>query len=222
MTLTVAAKRCIIVGAGECYGKPTQPDAGDLVIAADGGLVTLNMEKIVPDYIIGDFDSLGHVPDAENVIKLNCVKDTTDMFEAVKLGLEKGCNEFLIYGGTGGRTEHTLANIQTAVYLSKRGRSCYIFDRKRVITALTNGTAEFSDGFCGFISAFAADTSAGGVTEIGMKYSLDDAEITNDYPIGVSNEFTGKKSAISVKSGTLVIVFDGSGDALPHITINGG
>lgn len=222
MRCTSEEKRCIIVGAGEYYGRVARPRGNDLVIAADGGLVTLNIEGITPDFIIGDFDSLGHIPDADNVIKLSCVKDTTDMFEAVRLGLENGCGEFLIYGGTGGRTEHTLANIQTAVYLSKRYKSCYIFDRKRTITALTDGTASFDGKFRGFISVFAADTTVGGVTENGLKYSLDGAELVNDFPVGVSNEFSGTESAVSVKKGTLIIVFDESDGKLPLITINGG
>ncbi len=188
-----------------------------MIIAADGGCRTLAQLGITPDIAVGDFDSLGCTPELGNVIRLNPVKDTTDTAEAVKIGLENNCGTFLIYGGTGGRTEHTIANMQTAVYLSRLGKNCFIFDDGRIITVVTDASAEFSENFRGYISVFAADTSVSGVSEKGLKYALENAELTNSFPLGVSNEFTGQKSEVSVKHGTLYIIFDGGGNILPQI-----
>jgi len=94
-----------------------QPD--DFVIAADGGYA--QDFGCQPDAVIGDFDSLGYIPDAENVQVYPKQKDDTDMMLAVKLGLEKGYHEFVLLGGVGGRFDHMMANVQTLAYLHAHG-----------------------------------------------------------------------------------------------------
>ena len=73
---------------------------------------------------------------------------------------------------------------------------------------LKNGTVEFDENAKGDISVFAYSDICTGVTEKGLKYSLDDAEMTNRFPIGVSNSFTGKPANITVKDGTLLIIVE--------------
>ena len=70
---------CYIVGAGECAEINFKKEENDFVIAADGGYKYLLEAGIIPDAIIGDFDSLGFLPEGNNVLKLNPVKDITDM-----------------------------------------------------------------------------------------------------------------------------------------------
>ena len=104
--------KCVIFGAGsEFPEKIILPDEKRFIIAADGGLNKLNTLGIKPDHIVGDLDSLDKAPVGEDFTLLPHVKDTTDTFEAVRIGREHGCDEFHIYGGTGGRLDHTLANI---------------------------------------------------------------------------------------------------------------
>ena len=68
-------------------------------------------------------------------------KDDTDTMLAVKTGLEQGCGEFYIYGGTGGRRlDHTLANLQTLLYLRRHGARGYLYDNDFVWTAVENET----------------------------------------------------------------------------------
>ena len=81
---------------------------------------TINAERV------GDFDSLGQVPEGENIVRHPVMKDDTDMMLAVKLGLERGYTRFHIYGGMGGRTDHTIANIQTLAYIAGRGASAFL------------------------------------------------------------------------------------------------
>jgi len=56
------------------------------------------------------------------------------------------------------------------------------------------------------ISVFALDREVHGVTMRGFKYPLNDATLTNEFPIGVSNEFAGEKGVVSVRDGALLIV----------------
>ena len=80
------AKKCFITGAGSHYtGDDFTPSADDLVIAADGGYIFNSLQQIKTDILIGDFDSLGeqNVSNTGEVIRLNPVKDETDMLCAV-------------------------------------------------------------------------------------------------------------------------------------------
>ena len=60
----------------------------------------------------------------------------------------------------------------------------------------------------GFLSVFCLGEKAEGVFEEGLKYSLNNAVLRKEYPVGVSNEFIGKESRISVKNGTLLLVWE--------------
>ena len=89
-----------------------RPAENDFVIAADAGLRYLEQDEILADLVIGDFDTLKEIPTGANVVRLSCEKDDTDILAAVREGIKAGYAEFHIYGGTGGRIDHTLANLQ--------------------------------------------------------------------------------------------------------------
>ena len=225
---------CYVVGAGDCLGLEFQPTSEDLVIAADAGLRYLEQSGITADLIIGDFDTLENAPAGTNVITLSCEKDDTDMLAAVREGIKVGYTEFHLYGGTGGRIDHTIANLQVLAYLSENGWKGYLHcpqnsfvrtvDRElkkadyaetsgnahgseSIITAVTNGELSFSQVPSGYISVFSYSEKSEGVCLQGLKYPLADATLSHTFPIGTSNEFIGEKSRISVKNGTLMIVF---------------
>ncbi len=199
---------CYIVGAGECESIGFEKKKDDFVIAADGGYRYLQSANITPDIIIGDFDSLGETPCEDNVIKLNPVKDITDMNAAVDIGIEKGFDEFIIYGATGGRLDHSLANIQLVASLSKRGIKAFLKNGETVITAVTDGKICFDLFQKGYISVFAHTDICENVCIKGLKYSLEKTELKNDFALGVSNEFIGSESSVSVGKGTLIIVLN--------------
>ena len=114
---------------------------------------------------------------------------------------------FHIYGGTGGRMDHTIANMQLLAELSQKGKQGFLFGRDCVMTALTNGELLFPEGIWGYVSVFAHSDQAVGVTLSGLKYPLKDAVLKNTYSLGVSNELRGQKSKISVEKGTLLISY---------------
>ena len=197
---------CRIIGAGECRKLDFEKENGDLIIAADGGCAYLEKAGLVPDIMIGDFDSLGYVPKGNEVIKLNPVKDITDMDAAVSVGIERGYTEFHLYGACGGRFDHTLANIQLVASLAQKNKKAYIHG-ETIITAVSNGEITFDKDCKGYISVFSHSDKAVGVSIQGLKYTLDNAEFSNVFPLGVSNEFVGAESRISVENGTLLIVY---------------
>lgn len=197
---------CKIIGAGECRKIDFVKKKNELIIAADGGLAYLDEVGIAPDIIIGDFDSLGYVPKRNDVIKLNPVKDITDMDAAVNEGLKRGYTEFHLYGACGGRIDHTVANLQLVASLAQKDIKAYIHS-ETIITAVCNGEITFDKSCKGYISVFSHSDKSVGVSVHGLKYTLDNAELSNTFPLGVSNEFVGTESKISVKNGTLIIVY---------------
>lgn len=208
---------CIIIGAGDLTvgSLPYNPDT-DYVIAADGGLMYCGVLELEPDLILGDFDSLdGEYAKAveaikaqlpEKVVTLPVEKDDTDMLAAVKHGLKRGYRSFRLYGANGGRLEHTIANIQVLKYLKEQDAVGYIMDGTGMILLAQNETILFRETMDGYVNIFSLNEKAHGVTIRGLKYELKDATLTNAMPLGISNEFMGAPSEVSVKDGTLLII----------------
>ncbi|MBQ2802605.1 MAG: thiamine diphosphokinase [Lachnospiraceae bacterium] len=208
------AGKCIIIGAGDLTMGEIAAGEQDYIIAVDGGLSYVGILGVEPDIIIGDFDSVSEqereaikslkeqIP--ERIIQLPVEKDDTDMLAALKHGLSLGYQDFRIYAGTGGRFDHTLANIQCLLYLKKHGATGYLVDGTGMILVLQNEAVHFQKNLEGYLSLFSLGKEARGVAIEGMKYTLTDYTITNDFPIGISNEFIGEEAVISVEDGELV------------------
>lgn len=198
---------CHLFGAGDFFGINREISSDDVVIAVDGGYRVLEREGIAPDYIVGDFDSLGIVPDGENVTVLPSEKDVTDMFTAINLGIEKGCVWFHIYGGTGGRLDHTIANIQLLKYFAEKGVTLMIYGDGFVLTAVRNGGITLIGEKGSYVSVFSLTDASEGVCLSGLKYELENYTLTSSFPLGVSNEFTDKTAEISVSNGILAVYY---------------
>ena len=200
-------KECVIFCAAECDGlaRPIRPDA--FVIAADGGLQHTEKLGIAPDAGLGDFDSLGYTPNGANVFPVE--KDDTDAMLAVRLGLRQGCGEFLLYGSLDGpRLDHTVANFQTLQFLADHGAVGYLIGNTTMATVVKNGKITFPAGLSGTISVFCMGPDAVGVTEKGLFYGLENGTLTSGFPLGVSNHFTGEEVTISVKNGSLLVLWE--------------
>ena len=208
-------KTCIIFG-GASFDKLIFPlDDSDYVIAADSGLAHLEKLGRKPNAIIGDFDSLGFIPDGAEVFPVE--KDDTDMLLAIRHGLTKGYKNFVLYGGLdGNRLDHTLANLQALAFLRQQGARGYLAGKDYLATVIQEETAVFSPAATGILSVFAMGADATGVTLTGLKYSLEKGRLTADFPLGVSNHFLGKESRISVENGKLLLLWD-AGNGFPEI-----
>lgn len=120
-------KRCYIVGAADFAPARFRPEPDDLIIAADAGILHLERLGVKPDLILGDFDSLGHVPEFPDVEVSPVRKDDTDSMLAARRAIERGCDTLLFFGCLGGRRlDHTLANIQTIAWAANEGAAAYL------------------------------------------------------------------------------------------------
>ena len=198
---------CVIFCAAEfdALARPIETD--DYILAADGGLKHTQALGIMPNEIIGDFDSLGFTPPGANVFPVE--KDDTDAMLAVRRGLEMGYREFILYGSLDGpRLDHTVANFQTLQFLADRDAVGYLVGKRSMVTVVRNGSVAFPARLSGNVSVFSMGGDARGVTERGLYYSLEDGVLTSGFPLGVSNHFTGEEAYIAVKDGSLLVIWD--------------
>lgn len=163
------------------------------------------IDSINPDGKINYING-GSVGMNTEIIRFPKEKDDTDMMLAVKEGLARGYRDFRLYGGTGGRIDHFLANLQTLVYLTRRGANGWLYGDGYAVTAVTNGRLWCSARAGASVSVFAEGGLAEGVTLSGLKYALSGATVYPDFPIGVSNEASGGTVGIEVARGTLIVV----------------
>ncbi len=189
------------------------------VIAADGGLRFLLENKMHPDFLVGDLDSLKYddvlteeiVKAAVDEIPHEVVpveKDDTDMGLAVAKAYEKGYHEILIYGGCGGaRVSHTFANVQLMTHYAKKGCQIQMMGDGIRMEILWNSCKTFSSAFKGNLSVICLSDKAEGVVIRGLKYEYA-GSLTSDFTLGVSNSFIGQNAMVSVEDGTLLFVYE--------------
>ena len=199
--------RCLIFCAGgfEKLALPVGQD--DYILAADGGLKHLQRLGLAPHGILGDFDSLGYIPEAAQVFPVE--KDDTDSMLAVRKGLELGYREFILYGALDGpRLDHTIANLQTLLFLEEHGAKGTLVGLKYLITTVRDGVLHLPESQEGIVSVFCLGEPAEGVTIRGLQYELQNGRMESTFPLGVSNHFVGEEASVAVKKGTLLVMYD--------------
>lgn len=197
---------CYLVGAGDFYGQINKME-DDIIIAADGGYDSLKKRGYTPDLLIGDFDSImSDIPDGIRTLKHPKEKDETDMFLAYYEGVKLGYDEFVMLGATGGRLDHTYANLSLLLYAKEHGHNVTVIDERNVILCLKNEAITLTGEKGATLSVFAFGSEAHGVTLKGTKYEVENTSLSPNFPLGVSNEFTDTPAHISVTDGALLII----------------
>lgn len=186
----------------------------DKVIAVDLGLQSVGALGLVPDLIIGDFDSVDgevleeyeRMPGIE-IRRLCPEKDLSDTQAGMEAALEKGAGEIVILGGTGTRMDHVLANIHILMKPLAHHVPAYLIDECNKIY-LVAGRHEIVKESCHgkYVSLFPITEKASGVSLRGLKYGLQGAVLTIGDSLGVSNELVEDVGEIDVREGILIVV----------------
>lgn len=202
---------CYIFGAGEFSPCDITLKDDDLVIAADGGYDHLIQIGLRADVALGDFDSVTSNEIWEDTICEKMTyppeKDDTDMMLAIRLGLSRGFEHFTIYGGLGGRLDHTIANIQALSFLADNNATGILYHEEYALTVIKNSSFTIAKDISGCVSVFSLSDTSENVTIKGLQYEVEGVVLTNCFPLGVSNAAIGKKGIISVENGTLLILW---------------
>jgi thiamine pyrophosphokinase len=128
---------------------------------------------------------------------------------AIKKGLSLGCDTFVLYGSLDGdRLEYTVANFQALQYLQDHGAQGTLVGLRQIVTLIQNDTLHFSARFEGYVSVFCLGSDARGVDIRGLQYEVENATLTAGFPLGVSNRFVGKAATISVRDGSLLLIWE--------------
>lgn len=206
----IVKTRCVIIGGGDCsvnFLKENIDAENDYIICADGGYDYAVAADLMPDLLIGDFDSISAVPQGVNKITLPVEKDVTDCVAAYNEGIKLGFKSFVLFGGTGGRFEHTFSNISLMASASLANITFEIIDEKHIFRSITNSSIKITRKEKQQISVFAYGGRAFGVTEKGFHYPLCDYTLDPfDGALGTSNDITEDVGEVLVSSGTLIIV----------------
>lgn len=215
-------KTGFIFSAGSFYDLYKLPEPEDLIIAADAGLLLCQKLNLTPDLVIGDFDSvridnsdLNAIRNSQTdpadlngkVLQYPIEKDDTDTMLAIKKAIELGCGEIYIYGGTGGRRmDHTVANIASLGYARSMGCRAFLYDDNFVYTVISSEELVIKKtGEDGLLSVFAFGGDASGVSIRGTQYTLENAILHSNFPLGVSNHMRDDMAVISCKQGSLLV-----------------
>jgi thiamine pyrophosphokinase len=199
------AKSCVVFGS--CYENDVTPVRGAYYVAADGGYDFCSSKNITPDYFVGDLDSIRHIPREVTSEILPTVKNETDTYAAVKQGLSLGYELFVIYGGLGGRFDHTFANCQILADIAKQGKQGILADKFTVVTVVSRGKITFNLPLKSCFSVFAYDESCKCSIE-NAKYPLERVELKNTFPLGVSNESIGLPVTVKNHAGLVMLVLN--------------
>ena len=185
----------------------------DLIIASDRGIEVLDNLNIIPNYIIGDFDSANkkvldkYINNKDIIIKkLNPQKDYTDTHMAIKLAIELKSTEIIILGAIGSRIDHTISNINTLKEALDNNIICKIENSKNEIQLINKKTQIEKDDNYKYISLIPLTTKVIGITLKGFKYSLSNTNLEIGQSIGVSNEQIEEKADIDLKEGILILI----------------
>ena len=189
-------------------------------IAADKGLVFCRKMEILPDLIVGDFDSADH--DAlgyyreqfpERILRFRPEKDETDTEIALTKALERMARRpeekgsITILGATGTRLDHVLGNIQLLKKAVEAGVSCFLVDANNRIRLIRESCRiRREEQFGRYVSLIPFTPKVTGVTLKGFKYPLTDYTLLSGKAIGVSNEITGEAGEISFLDGLLLVI----------------
>ena len=197
----------------------------DVVIVADRGVMAAKELDIIPDYIVGDFDS-GDTTVVEYfksqfevygkpmVRTFNPEKDETDTELAISLALTLNPKEIVLLGATGTRLDHTMANIELLYRITESGVRARIIDEYNVISIHDKEiTLKRDKAFGEYFSLIPFTDSVKGLNIRGAKYEVENYILSSGSSLGVSNEFMKNIVKISFDSGILIL-FQTSDDRL--------
>ncbi|AOT68410.1 thiamine diphosphokinase [Geosporobacter ferrireducens] len=183
----------------------------DFIICADGGIRHLFHMNLLPNLIVGDFDSIDgkymkYLQEHNiDLCQFSERKDFTDTELAVQYAIARGSTEINFFGALGSRMDHTLANILLLVPLLQKGIRASIQDEHNHIWITSDEL--FLEGEVGdSVSILPLTPKVEGVTLNGLEYPLKDATIKMGQSIGVSNQFAVQHASITIKQGTILVI----------------
>ncbi|MBQ9915453.1 MAG: thiamine diphosphokinase [Clostridia bacterium] len=178
----------------------------DLIICADSGYLHCEKMGLVPDLVIGDFDSCRRdaIPENIPVKTLPVEKDETDLHTCINYAIGQGAGEILVFGSRGSRLDHSLAAISLVYMGLMQGVSIRLIDEHNELFMFEKEIEIPRKE--GYKLSLLPVTPATGIDVQGLYYPLENGAMDWGNPYGVSNEFVSDVAKIRVKTGVLMAI----------------
>lgn len=194
--------KCVIALNGE-YSRDYIFPENAFVIACDGAYAQLIKNGVKVDCVLGDFDSLGFVPD--NAIVYPKEKDLTDGEIGLETALKSGYNDIDIINFGGKREDHFLGNLSLLMKAYSCGASATAFTNNSKIRFLSSGKTILKVKKGATVSLF----TFGGCRidkSKGLKYVYSKTELLPTATLGISNIATDEQIELEIKSGNAFFI----------------
>lgn len=210
----MSKKACIITGGAlseEFLSDYVTKHPDELRIVVDGALAVTHKKGIKPDYIVGDFDTVDQrlleYYDSNIILRHPPEKDQTDTELAIETALRAGCTELVLFGATGSRLDHSLANIFLLQGLLERGVDAEILNENNKLYLKNKNFTLYRNETCGdFLSLLPLTETVEEVTLTGLKYPVDKLTFYRDRTLGISNEITEEEARVEFSKGIFIVV----------------
>lgn len=206
--------KCLIISGGPLEIGGCLLEAArraDCVICADGGARHAQALGVSPRIVLGDFDSLTQEDlqawqkTGAQIIRYPREKDFTDTHIALLKALELGYTDIDLLAATGGRIDHTLANLMLLALPEAEKARIRLLEETQIIFRLRK--KEVLTGSVGeTISIFPLGERVTGIRSQGLGYEVPGGVLNINRPIGVSNCFVAPEAVIEHESGCLIAV----------------
>lgn len=183
----------------------------DFIICADNGMKHARYLGLLPNLIVGDFDSspkedlLYYKEKGVKVESFSSVKDETDTEIALDRALEMGIKEITIYGGIGSRLDHTLGNVQLLYKALAKGCTARLMNPYNIVY-LINSKIELEGQIGQLVSLLPLSFEVEGVNTVGLAYSLENATFELGKPYGISNYMIKERASVEISKGYLLVI----------------
>lgn len=183
----------------------------DCIVCSDGGAGHAYRMNVVPNLMVGDFDSLDknimkyYMDSGVKVLKFSSEKDSTDTQLAIDEAARLGADTIDLFGATGTRLDHTMSNIYHLFYIRELGcRGNIIDEHNRIFLAEKENRLYGKKGQ--IVSLLSLTEDVKGITLEGFKYPLKDAVLRRGNSLCISNEMIRNEAFIYKDSGELLII----------------
>lgn len=186
----------------------------EVIIAVDAGMDFFYKSRIMPDVIVGDFDSVEEEAleffqgqEQMDIHRLNPEKDDTDTEYALRFAIGRGATKITVLGGTGSRLDHVIGNVVLLGVGLEKNVSIELLDTHNKIK-MTNSSLSIrkDERFGKYLSVIPVAGDADGVTITGVKYPLDNYDMHGFNTLGISNEIVDDEASITVKNGIVLVI----------------
>lgn len=181
------------------------------LICADGGANSLKKFGILPDILLGDFDSISEdalkfYNDKQiKIMNFPPEKDYTDSELSVETAISKGFKDIIILGGIGSRMDHTIANVFLLKMILEAGCHGTLVDENNIVQLISSDISlERQAGYK--VTLLPLTPTVEGITTKGLYYPLENYTMRQGSTRGVSNEFLDEEASVSIKNGLLLVM----------------